>query len=415
MLSLMEQRRIILYTDDFKPKLGGIAEYSFQLAKELHRKGLLGGVITPLKQDEKHPFPLVYSYINRDRKINQRRGDKIFLFRKLNSVIHSSLIQLYVLRDLYKYVLARGSFTILFTSYYDFSLHRLMVKWCRLLRLPYGIVFHGLDILEHAKAGNKEYVQAIKGAAFFVFNSNASRQIFCKHHPQLKKNQYVLTPGLDFKTIESHQKYPLSHFNSLTGVCLENKTLVSCVAHLRERKGVELGIKVIAALVREYPDLCYLVGGEGPELPKLEGLVKDLGLQKNVFFLGRLSDAEKFSLLAYSQMFLMPTRSLKGNDFEGFGISFIEASFFENVVIGGRSGGEQEAIEEGVAGFTFDNDTDEAFSLIVEKVKSLLKDEAGLKKMQSEGKQVVFERFRWERLVVDFIEFLRTSHFDQKR
>lgn len=413
MLRPMEQRQIVLYTDDFKPKLGGIAEYSYQLAKELHRKGHLGGVITPLKQDEKHPFPLVYSYINRDRKINQRRGDKIFLFRKLNSAIHASLIQLYVLRDLYKYVLARGSSIILFTSYYDFSIHRLMVKWCRLLRLPYGIVFHGLDILEHAKAAKKEYEQAINGAAFFVFNSNASRQMFFKHHPELKKNQYVLTPGLDFEAIESHRKYPLSHFNSLTGVSLENKTLISCVAHLRERKGVALGIQVIAALVKEYPHLYYLVGGEGPELPKLEGMVKDLGLQKNVFFLGRLSEAEKFSLLAYSQLFLMPTRSLKGNDFEGFGISFIEASFFKNVVIGGRSGGEKEAIEEGVAGFTFDNDTDEALSMIVEKLEALLKDEAALKKMQSEGRQLVLERFRWEKLVDGFIDFLRTSHFDQ--
>lgn len=401
----MPQQKIVIYTDDFKPKLGGIAEYSFHLARGLHKEGLLAGVITPVVQNEAFEFPVYNSEVNRNRKVNERFGDQMFLLRKLNSLTHSLLINYYVFADLFKYKLRKKGNLILFTAYFDFYLHRLMVRGCKRLQLPYGIVFHGLDLLGHNVNCQDDYLATINGAEFLIFNSQATQKLFFELHPDVRKRNYVLNPGLDFDAINACNQLPLSHFESITGKPLKNRLIMSCIAHLRERKGVSLGIRIVAELVREYPDLCYIIGGEGPEFQNLEEQIISLGLQQHVFLLGRLNDSEKYSLLNHSSIFLMPTRSLEGQDFEGFGISFLEASFFGNVVLGGRSGGEQEAIMEGVSGFTFDNDSEKGVGELKEKLFQILKDGELRKKLQENGKGFVSQKYSWKKLIPGFVKF----------
>jgi len=96
-----------------------------------------------------------------------------------------------------------------------------------------------------------------------------------------------------------------------------------------------------------------------------------------VVFVGQVSHDEKFNLLAQADAFVMPNRSLGGRDFEGFGISFLEAGEAEAVAIGGRHGGACEALEDGVTGFTVDTDSDDvAVGQIVQHLEQLYADPA---------------------------------------
>ena len=113
-------------------------------------------------------------------------------------------------------------------------------------------------------------------------------------------------------------------------------------------------IKAISMVSKNFDNLIYLIIGEGPEKSQLNVLTNNLNLDAKVKFLGHVSDELKFSILKYSRIYLMPNHSNDGNDFEGFGIGFIEASYQENVVIGGCHGGAVESVIDKETGFLLD-------------------------------------------------------------
>jgi phosphatidylinositol alpha-1,6-mannosyltransferase len=90
----------------------------------------------------------------------------------------------------------------------------------------------------------------------------------------------------------------------------------------------------------------------------------------------------------------MPNREIFHNtdSIEGFGISFIEASACGKPVIGGRSGGAVEAIEEGVSGLLVNPDSVEEF---VSLVNQLLSNAELRTRMGVQGRQRMVREMDW--------------------
>ena len=120
------------------------------------------------------------------------------------------------------------------------------------------------------------------------------------------------------------------------------------------------------------------------------------------------SDLEKFSILKHSDVYVMPTRNMNNRDFEGFGISFLEASYFENVVIGGTDDGVQEAISNHVTGFTIDFQHQDSAIELADLLKSLLKQKDQMKEFQTHAKSFVVKNFDMNHLVSGFLKNLNS-------
>ena len=58
------------------------------------------------------------------------------------------------------------------------------------------------------------------------------------------------------------------------------------ISRLTFRKGVDLLIAVIPPLCKKYPELHFIVGGDGPKRKILESTIEKHGLQKRVELLG---------------------------------------------------------------------------------------------------------------------------------
>jgi glycosyltransferase involved in cell wall biosynthesis len=63
-------------------------------------------------------------------------------------------------------------------------------------------------------------------------------------------------------------------------------------AALVERKGIQHVIRALPALQRLYPDVTYLVAGEGPFRGEIEGMIRDLSLDTSVRLLGSVDAVE---------------------------------------------------------------------------------------------------------------------------
>src|SRR5205807_7400354 len=104
--------------------------------------------------------------------------------------------------------------------------------------------------------------------------------------------------------------------------------------------------------VRDLSGLRYLIAGAGPEEPVLRRLVDGLGLSHIVDFLGFVPDEDLPDLYRAADLIVMPSAFLPGrwDLIEGFGIAFAEASASGKPVIAGRSGGTEDAVQDGVTG-----------------------------------------------------------------
>jgi phosphatidylinositol alpha-1,6-mannosyltransferase len=167
--------------------------------------------------------------------------------------------------------------------------------------------------------------------------------------------------------------------------------LLLTVGRLTRRKGHD---KVIAALPRireRVPNVRYVIGGVGPEEPRLRALVQAMQLQDEVVFVGKIPVEELEGYFSAADVFVHPNREVDG-DIEGFGLVFLEASACGTPVIGGRSGGALDAIQDGVTGHLVDGaDVQE----IADRCCELLLDPQHRAKMGSAGK-IWASRFNWD-------------------
>lgn len=76
-------------------------------------------------------------------------------------------------------------------------------------------------------------------------------------------------------------------FRLAHGIAVDRPTLVT-VSRLAREKNIAFLIEVVAALRPAFPDLLFVVAGEGPDDQRLRGLARARGLEHNVRFFGNL-------------------------------------------------------------------------------------------------------------------------------
>lgn len=135
-------------------------------------------------------------------------------------------------------------------------------------------------------------------------------------------------------------------------------TVVLCtVARMEARKNHVAVIRAVATLREEGLPVAYVCGGDGPERAGLERLARSLGMGGWVSFTGAVSERSKRLILAAADIHIMPSIRV-GAMIEGFGIVFLEAAAAGKPSICGRSGGQAEAVQDGVTGIVVDGQDD---------------------------------------------------------
>lgn len=115
------------------------------------------------------------------------------------------------------------------------------------------------------------------------------------------------------------------------------------LGRLKKYKGVDIVIRAFAEC--GLPDATLEVAGAGEYLGELKALAASTGVADRVRFLGRISEADKISLLrrAWATLFASPK--------EGWGITNLEAAASGTPVIASNSPGIRESVRDGETGF----------------------------------------------------------------
>src|ERR1039458_8854637 len=83
---------------------------------------------------------------------------------------------------------------------------------------------------------------------------------------------------------------------------------VSRIVKANRYKGHDVVLRALPKVVRAVPDVAYVIVGDGDDLDYLHRLASECGVQKNVTFAGRVSDAELPLLYNACDAFVMCSR-----------------------------------------------------------------------------------------------------------
>jgi phosphatidyl-myo-inositol dimannoside synthase len=126
--------------------------------------------------------------------------------------------------------------------------------------------------------------------------------------------------------------------------------VISTLARLEPRKGVDAVIRALPELRVRHPRLVYIVAGAGADRERLERLAVQSGVAACVVFPGEITDVQaKAALLTRSDVYAMPSRRV-GHSVEGFGIAYVEAAWYGAPSVAGNDGGAGDAVIDGRTG-----------------------------------------------------------------
>ena len=175
---------------------------------------------------------------------------------------------------------------------------------------------------------------------------------------------------------------------------LEQKKIIMSVGRLVHRKGQDKLIEAMPAILKKVPSAHLVLVGEGPYKNHLEKLVSKFELNEYVTFVGRISYENLPSYLSAADLFVMPSRSrFFGLEVEGLGIVYLEASACGIPVIAGNSGGAPDAVLEGVTGLCVDGTN---VSQIADAVIEICSDAARASQMGAAGRNWIVDNWRWD-------------------
>ncbi|WP_156686694.1 GDP-mannose-dependent alpha-(1-6)-phosphatidylinositol monomannoside mannosyltransferase [Mycobacterium sp. Marseille-P9652] len=185
---------------------------------------------------------------------------------------------------------------------------------------------------------------------------------------------------------------------------LGERPTVVCLSRLVPRKGQDTLIRAWPSVRRQVDGAALVIVGGGPYSDELRKLARESGVAADVTFTGGVPAAELPAHHALADVFAMPCRTRgAGMDVEGLGIVFLEASATGVPVIAGDSGGAPETVRHNETGLVVDG---RSVSRVADAVCELLADPERAAAMGAAGRAWVTSQWRWDTLAARLAELL---------
>ena len=308
----------MLLTDGFGG-VGGIAKFNRDFLEALDACAFVQRVqalprLVPIPIDEVIPEAVVY-----DRRA---AGGKAAFLRRLG---------LHLWRD--------GRVDVLICGHVNLLPFAWLLARLRGARL--ALIIHGIEAWEPLRRPLAR--QLARTVDAFISVSRYSAERFTRWSEVPMEKAFILPNCVDLNQFQPQQRDVM-----LVGrYGLQSSKVILTMGRLasQERyKGFDEVIDVMPHLLKRFPNLKYLVVGDGPDRVRLEAKVAALGVSDNVIFTGYIPESEKVAHYNLADAYVMPSMG------EGFGIVLIEAAACGVPVVGSQADGSREALLDGRLG-----------------------------------------------------------------
>lgn len=210
--------------------------------------------------------------------------------------------------------------------------------------------------------------------------------------PAARSRMVQLTPGVDDAVFRPGVGgAAVRERHGLTG-----RPVIVCVSRVVPRKGQDVLVRALPDIQRRVPGAALLLVGDGPHRASVAKLVAAHGLEQDVVFAGRVPWDQTPAYYDAGDVFAMPTRTrLLGLEPEALGICYLEAAATGLPVVAGDSGGAPDAILDGENGFVVPG---RDVAVVADRVATLLQDRDLARRFGERGREWVAAQWRWDDL-----------------
>lgn len=181
---------------------------------------------------------------------------------------------------------------------------------------------------------------------------------------------------------------------------LGDQPRVAYAGRLIPKKGVDLLISAMAAILKQVPEARLTVAGDGPERRRLEGLAESLGIREAIEFTGHIDASSLEQTLAQAWVQVVPSRWE-----EPFGLVVAEAMMRGTAVVASNSGGITEQVLTGKTGYLVPPGDSSA---LAEAMLQILTDRDLAERLGARGRQEATARFTFEHHVDRMLEIIKS-------
>jgi phosphatidylinositol alpha-1,6-mannosyltransferase len=211
-----------------------------------------------------------------------------------------------------------------------------------------------------------------------------------------------LPPGVD---TDRFRPDPASRAELRSRYGLGQRPTVVCLSRLVPRKGQDMLIRALPLIRRRVKGAALVIAGGGPYMAALRRLAERLDVGEHVTFTGGVPAADLPAYHAMADVFAMPCRTRgAGLDVEGLGIVFLEASATGVPVVAGSSGGAPETVQHNKTGLVVDG---RSVNQVADAVTELLADPDRAAAMGAAGRDWVTAQWRWDDLAARLGDLIR--------
>jgi phosphatidyl-myo-inositol dimannoside synthase len=361
--------KILVVTNDFAPKVGGINHY----VAELMRRFPAGEVTVFASQwpsaeahDASYPHPVV-RWPSRSMYPTGTVRDRV------EELVRSERPDV-----------------VLFGAAVPLAMMGRTVE--RRTGVPYAAFTHGVEVWAGQVPGTRGVLSSIARNALLLMGVSrwTIEQLRGVVGPAPRLE--LVPPGID----RTHFHEGVSDAEVRERLRLGDAPVISCVARLTLRKGQDKVIRAMPWILREFPEARFLVVGTGPDLERLQALAQRKRVADRVIFAGEVGWDVLPQYFKAGDVYPIPSRPRKlGLEGEGLGLAFLVAAAGGRPAGAGDSGGAPEAVIHGETGLVVDgNEVDEVAEALIE----LLGDSEQAAKLGAAGADRVHRDFTWEAL-----------------
>jgi len=355
---------VIILAKGYPPSLGGVETYSEDIAKAYRDLGYKPMVIT------QYPGAIGVRRRARVTVVNLGPGSQVILFFKFWIIIKR------IIDTMSPFFVHATTWRMAFPAL------------AHLRGIPIFVTVHGAEISRPNSILKKLMRFIFRHVSLALVVSHYTLERAGQDLSNLFEKAIVSWNGLTYHR-QASQASPA--YNKL-----KNRVTILSACRLAARKNLQTALRAVAEVETKIP-FRLLITGQGEEENELKRLTKDLNLSDKVFFLGYVNEQELVSLYCSADIFLHPhiTIGHKG-DYEGFGLTIVNAMSFGVPVITGTEGAPREYIINNINGLLVDARNKKE---IVKAVTKLIESRSERRRIGRNGRDWALQNLSWKQHV----------------
>ncbi len=282
----------------------------------------------------------------------------------------------------------------------EFALTRLNPVLDVLKKRPMVITCHGDDVYPSKNGDVESARKRLLGAADKAIGVSEYTANLIRNYTGDRSKIIYLPNGVRTEVYEDVNKLSKTDAREKLGLGKED-AIILMACSLIERKGVVDVVEALQVLKQKGLSATLAVIGSGPEKDRKDKIATEKQRPPKKKYVDYVADDyEMATYYRACDVYTMMSKTVEHPHragVEGFGISYIDANAAGRPVVGGRSGGVENAVIDGVTGYLVDPYSADRVNDLAEKLYLLLTDKDLNEKMGIAGQKRVMTELTWDK------------------